>query len=100
MKEQLDINGNIISYLAFCGLTFFILYQTSTMKPESALFPMMLSYILLALSLSLILLKFFRDISLFSRDRKIISEEKMKIKKEGGERKRKTNFFLKEMFLK
>lgn len=81
MKEQLNVDGNIISYFAFCGLTFFILYQTSTMKPESALFPRMLSYILLALSLSLILLKFFKNISLFNKDRKMISEEKIRIKK-------------------
>lgn len=81
MKKNFNIGRDIIFNFAFCGLAFFILYQTSTMRPESALFPKMLSYFLLVLNLYLILLKFFSNISKFNEKKKISTQER-EIKKE------------------
>lgn len=75
MKKQFNIGRDIIFNFAFCGLAFFILYQTSAIRPESALFPKMLSYFLLALSFSLILLKFFSSISNLIKNKKTGVEE-------------------------
>lgn len=76
MKKQFNIGRDIIFNLAFCGLAFFILYQTSAIKSEAALFPKMLSYGLLVLNFSLIILKFFTSASNSIKNKKIRTKEK------------------------
>jgi len=76
MKRQFNIGIDIIINFAFCGLAFFILYKTSAIKPESALFPKMLGYVLLVLNFPLILLKFFPNISNPTKNKKTETEEK------------------------
>lgn len=53
-KKQINTKGNLASYFAFCGLAFWILYLSCSIRPESALFPRMFSYILIVLNLGLI----------------------------------------------
>jgi len=47
MEKQVNIIGNLISYFAFCCLGFFIVYLSSSIRAESALFPLILSYLLI-----------------------------------------------------
>jgi len=76
MKRKFDIGGDIIFNFIFCGLAFFILYQTSAIRPESALFPKMLGYVLLALNFFLILPKFFLNTSNLIKNKKTGTEER------------------------
>jgi len=54
MRKQVNMVGNLISYFAFCCLGFFIIYLSSSMKAESVLFPLILSYMLILFNLGLI----------------------------------------------
>lgn len=76
MKRKFDIGGDIIFNFIFCGLAFFILYQTSAIRPESALFPKMLGCVLLALNFFLILPKFFLNTSNLIKNKKTGTEER------------------------
>jgi len=50
VKKQQNITGDIISAIAMCGLSVFVLHQTSTMSPESATFPRLLGIALAGFS--------------------------------------------------
>lgn len=54
MRKQVNIIGNLISYFSFCCLGFFIVYLSSSIRAESALFPLILSYLLILFNLGLI----------------------------------------------
>ena len=54
MRKQVNMIGNLLSYFAFCCLGFIIIYLSSSMKAESALFPLILSYMLILFNLGLI----------------------------------------------
>lgn len=54
MSKQVNMIGNLISYFVFCCLGFFIVYLSSSIRAESALFPLILSYLLILFNLGLI----------------------------------------------
>lgn len=54
MRKQVNMIGNLISYFAFCGLGFLVLFFSSSIKAESVLFPRILGYTLILLNLGLI----------------------------------------------
>ncbi|MCK5767812.1 MAG: tripartite tricarboxylate transporter TctB family protein [Candidatus Atribacteria bacterium] len=54
MRKKVNIMGNLISYFAFCCLGFFIVYLSLSIRAESALFPLVLSYLLILFNLGLI----------------------------------------------
>jgi len=53
LEKQVNIIGNLISYFAFCCLGFFIVYLSFSIRAESALFPLILSYLLILFNLGL-----------------------------------------------
>jgi len=53
MRKQVNVTGNLISYFAFCCLGFFIIYLSSSIRSESALFPLLLSSLLILFNIGL-----------------------------------------------
>jgi len=59
-KQQKEFfDKNVLSYFAFCAIAIFILIESSHMNPNSAMFPRLLSMVMLGLNLFLIAQYFF-----------------------------------------
>ena len=54
MRKKIDTIGNLASYIGFCCVGFFVIYLSLSMKAASALFPILLSLILIVFNMSLI----------------------------------------------
>lgn len=76
IRKQVNIMGNLISYFAFCCLGFFIVYLSSSIRAESALFPLILSYLLILFNLGLIVNNIF---GWYSKNKEKYLDEKKKI---------------------
>jgi len=75
MEKQVNIIGNLISYFAFCCLGFFIVYLSSSIREGSALFPLILSYLLILFNLGLIVSNLLGWFSKKNK-RKLLNEKK------------------------
>jgi magnesium-transporting ATPase (P-type) len=59
MRKGAGIMENYVSYIAFCCLGFFVIYQSLSIKAASALFPILLSVSLIIFNLLTLILRIF-----------------------------------------